>query len=342
MEKLQVKEQGFEPIITGEYILGFCQEQSAFLPQHFTTVWLDRENGVLAIVGKLQVEPETQRVQSIFFSKEKMWDENKIRDWLLLHPHYMAPAGVSASLQTPLKERGKMGENEKSKVDKPKIKELRKIEERIWTRQYISNLPDSAFAVVYKESDLLTRKFPHHQANGNVDVPHLRNANARLPQSEIPNEYKQQAMKHLATHKKKLGIGTFAEEAKLLEQEGDDGTAAVEFEASSEPTMDELIASVEDVVEQFNEAIDALKNRLDALEKAVGGKIETGSNIAEGFLKNPKSVISAEDAIKMIQNVLPSPMVERSWGFGPQRLCQELRGVVMKLSERGKQNEQSK
>ena len=338
MEKLQVKEQKFEPIIAGEYILGFYQDASAFLPQHFTTVWLDRENGVLAIVGKLQAEPETQRVQSIFFSKEKMWDENKIHDWLLLHPHYMAPAGVSASLQTSLKEREKMGENEKPKADKPKIEKPKKIEERIWTRQYINNLPDSAFAVVYKENDQLTRRFPHHQANGNVDLPHLRNANARLPQSEIPNEYKRQAMKHLAIHKKKLGIGNFAEEAKLLEQEGDDGTAAVQFEVSPEPIIDELIASVEDVVEQFNDAIEALTNRLDGLEKAVGGKIKAENNIAESFLKNPKPTIPAEDAIKMIQNVLPSPMVERSWGFGPQRLCQELRGVVIKLRERVKQN----
>jgi hypothetical protein len=106
--------------------------------------------------------------------------------------------------------------------------------------------------------------------------------------------------------------------------------------------MDELIASVESIVEQFNEAIAALANRVDGLEKALGGKMEARGNIAEGFLKNPRPTIPAEDAIKMIENVLPSPMVERSWGFGPQRLCQELRGVVIKLRERGKQNEQPK
>jgi hypothetical protein len=342
MEKLRAKEQAFEPIIAGEYMLGFHQDTSAFLPEHFTTVWLDRENGVLAIVGKLRADPEAQRVQSIFFSKEKMWDENKIRDWLLLHPHYMAPAGASAFPQTPLKEREKMRENERSKADKPKITKPKKIEERIWTRQYVNNLPDSAFAVVYKENDHLTRRFPHHQANGNLDLPHLRNANARLPQSEIPDEYKRQAMKHLATHKKKLGIGTFAEEAKLLEQEGNDVAAAVDFQVSPEPTMDELIADVEDVVEQFDNAIEALTNRLERLEKTVLGKTEAEGNIAEAFLKNPKTMIPTEDAIKMIQNVLPSPMVERSWGFGPQRLCQELRGVVIKLHERVKKNEQPK
>ena len=95
MEKLQAKEQAFEPIIAGEYILGFYQEASAFLPGHFITVWLDRENGILAVMGKPLQQPETQRTQAIFFSKEKMWDQIKIRDWLSLHPNYM----VSASSQ---------------------------------------------------------------------------------------------------------------------------------------------------------------------------------------------------------------------------------------------------
>jgi hypothetical protein len=330
LEKLHVKEQAFQPIIAGEYVLGFYQDASAFLPQHFATMWLDRENGILAIVGKLQTDPDTERVQSIFFAKEKMWDENKIRDWLLLHSQYMTPTGVSALTQIPVTECGKAGESPKIKADKPRIGE------RVWTRQYINDLPDSAFAVVYKQNDLVNRKFPHHQADGSIDVPHLRNANARLPQSQIPEEYKRQAMKHLATHKKKLGIGTFAEEARLLEQEGDDEIAVVQFDVSPDPTIDELIASVENVVEQFDTAINVLTARIDRLEKTFGVKTGAGSGIVEGFLKNMKPTIPAEDAIKMIQNVLPSPMVERSWGFGPQRLCQELRGVILKLREKVK------
>jgi len=158
MEKLLVKEQAFEPIIAGEYVLGFYQDASAFLPEHFTTVWLDKENGILAVMGKLRTEPETQRVQSIFFAKDKMWEENKIRDWLLLHPHYMTKANTS----------------------------------RVTT---------------------------------------------------------------------------------------------------------------------------------------------------EAFLKDSKGTIPVEEAMRLIQNVLPSPMVERSWGLGPQRMCQELRSVIFKLRERVKQNE---
>jgi hypothetical protein len=102
MEKLRAKEGAFEPTVAGEYILGFYQEPSSFLPEHFATVWLDRENGILALMGKARQQPETQRTQAIFFSKEKMWDQIKIRDWLTLHPNYMVPVSnhsvVSESL----------------------------------------------------------------------------------------------------------------------------------------------------------------------------------------------------------------------------------------------------
>jgi hypothetical protein len=317
VEKL-VKEQNFEPIIAGEYILGFSQDASAFLPEHFSTVWLDKENGILAIIGRLRSEPETKRVQSIFFAKEKMWDETKIRDWLLLHPYYMAPANTKIITQV----------------------QNRKIFERVWTRTYIANLPDSAFAVVYEENGKVVRKFPHHTADGAVDLPHLRNANARLPQSEIPQEYKQKAMRHLATHKKRLGIGAYAEEERLLEQEGEDKTASADFEILPEPTMDELIASLEEIIEQFNTNLEALAFRIEKLEKSSAGKANANGNISEAFLKSSKVTIPVEEAVKMIQNVLPSPMVERSWGLGPQRLCQELRGVILNLRGRVKTNAQ--
>jgi hypothetical protein len=116
LEKLLRKKEQTEPIVAGEYVLGFYQDVALFLPQHFRTVWLDKENGILAVFGKLSAEPETERVQSIFFAKEKMWDQTKIQDWLSLHPDYMAPAGDSAVSKAPLIERGNMKK-------KPKIKE---------------------------------------------------------------------------------------------------------------------------------------------------------------------------------------------------------------------------
>jgi len=324
MEKMQAKEQAFEPIIAGEYILGFTQDASAFLPEHFTTVWLDRENGVLAIVGKLRAEPETQRVQSIFFAKEKMWDENKIRDWLLLHPHYMAPAGASAHLQTPLKER----ENMKERI--PLLKPL--ITERVWTTRYVNDLPDSSFALILpggerdeqgKTKPRSLRMFPYKDAQGRVDLPHLRNGNARLSQAKIPEEQREKALRKLVAVKKKLGIGAAAEEMKLYEQVNADEEIPEKIEALPEPTSDEFLASLEDILDQIWEAIENLQQQ-----------IRKGQSVTESLLKKPNQpVIAVDEAISLINSIMPSPMVERSWSLGPQRLCQELRGIILKLRE---------
>jgi len=104
MEKLHAAEQAAEPMVAGEYILGFYQEPSAFMPEHFSTVWLDRENGVLAVMGKPRQQPEAQRTQAIFFSKEKMWDQLKIQDWLSLHPDYITPVSNQFPRQSELSE----------------------------------------------------------------------------------------------------------------------------------------------------------------------------------------------------------------------------------------------
>lgn len=156
LEKLRAKEQVPEPLIAGEYVLGFSQDTAAFMPEHFSTVWLDKENGVLAIVGKLRDQPDVQKVQSIFFAKTKLWDDVKIRDWLASHPQYMSPTS---------------------------------------------------------------------------------------PMNNVPFD-------------------------------------------------------------------------------------------AEKLLKTPRNLIPVDDAVQMIEGVLPSVVVERSWGFGPQRLCQELKGVVLTLRKR--------
>src|SRR5436190_583801 len=63
-----------------------------------------------------------------------------------------------------------------------------------WTTAYINDLPDSAFLYVEdgdKDADGKTtprslRHFPVKDADGKVDIPHLRNALARIPQSNAP------------------------------------------------------------------------------------------------------------------------------------------------------------
>jgi len=61
-----------------------------------------------------------------------------------------------------------------------------------WTTKYVNDLPDSSFAYIMpggkKDAEGKTvpralRKLPYKDANGKVDLPHLRNAIARAPQT---------------------------------------------------------------------------------------------------------------------------------------------------------------
>jgi hypothetical protein len=52
------------------------------------------------------------------------------------------------------------------------------------------------------------------------------------------------------------------------------------------------------------------------------------------LLKNPSKLMPVSEAIKMVKEALPVPMIQRSWGLGPQRLCQDLQRVIQKLENR--------
>lgn len=63
--------------------------------------------------------------------------------------------------------------------------------EREWDTAYVDDLPDSAFAIIMpggtkddegKTTPRSLRKLPYKDKDGNIDIPHLRNALARLPQ----------------------------------------------------------------------------------------------------------------------------------------------------------------
>lgn len=93
----------------------------------------------------------------------------------------------------------------------------------VWTTAYINDLPDSAFLYIEpggtKDSEGKTvprslRHFPVRDANGRLDLPHLRNALSRIPQSDLPAAVKERLT---------------ASARRLLEQAGG-GRAAAELE----------------------------------------------------------------------------------------------------------------
>ncbi|WDL96939.1 hypothetical protein [Alicyclobacillus sp. ALC3] len=76
----------------------------------------------------------------------------------------------------------------------------------VWTTKYIDELPDSAFAYVASGDDKDDRHLPYKDKDGKVDAAHVRNALARLDQTDIPAEAKEEARRKLEAAAKEVGI----------------------------------------------------------------------------------------------------------------------------------------
>jgi len=93
-----------------------------------------------------------------------------------------------------------------------------------WTRKYINDLPNSAFAFIEpdlcpratdpqhdrvacgKSHDLNKRHLPHHDKSGKLDLPHLKNAMARVTHADIKQSWVKKAHDHILSHYKQLGM----------------------------------------------------------------------------------------------------------------------------------------
>lgn len=90
----------------------------------------------------------------------------------------------------------------------------------VWSTAYVNNLPDSSFALIEaggtKDSEGKTtprslRHFPHHDAGGSLDAPHVRNAASRIPQSSLSDAEKARAEAHIQRHMSEMGMGKSAD-----------------------------------------------------------------------------------------------------------------------------------
>jgi hypothetical protein len=177
------------------------------------------------------------------------------------------------------------------------------VQEAEWDTEYINNLPDDAFAYIesggQKDEQGKTvprslRHLPYKNSQGNLDADHVRNALARLDQTEISAEAKAQALKKLCA-------------------------------AAGELKIESAVCSLQGKAERLQAELAETQKTLEEVRK----QLPSG-----GLLKNPPKMIPASEAAKMVESVLPSPMVQRSWSLGPQRMCQELRRVVQQLEQR--------
>jgi hypothetical protein len=133
-----------------------------------------------------------------------------------------------------------------------------------WTAAFVNNLPDSAFLYIAPGGDKdgegktmprSLRHLPYRGADGKVDLPHLRDALSRIPQTDIPAAKKTELTSHAQ---------------KMLENQKGDGGDYLRAEHAQESTMtpEEKAA--------FDKAIaDAEKARQDAADaKAAADKLE--------------------------------------------------------------------
>lgn len=137
----------------------------------FRTIDIDKESGIQAVVGKLQGE-DAMTIQTYIFDK-KRWSPAEASAWVDKHE--------------------KKGEDEVDDGDKAK-----------WKVAYINNLPDSAFLYIApggeRDSENKTkprtlRYFPYKDDTGAIDLPHLRDAIGRIPQSDLSQTLKDKLQK---------------------------------------------------------------------------------------------------------------------------------------------------
>ncbi len=131
----------------------------------------------------------------------------------------------------------------------------------VWTTAYINNLPDSCFLYIEsggsKDSDGKTtprslRHFPVKDDSGAMDMPHLRNALARIPQSNLPADVKKRLTSKAQTVLKRMG-----------------GKPSARLKENTMPELYEILGLGQDADDDaITSAVTALKEKADQAEAA--------------------------------------------------------------------------
>jgi phage I-like protein len=161
--------------------------------------------------------------------------------------------------------------------------DLEKVRAAVWSTAFVNDLPDSSFLHVEgggtKDSSGTPRSlrhFPVKDASGKVDMPHVRNALSRIPQSSLPANVKAQC--------------TSAAQ-KMMSNAGGNPSAQLESEApmNVEETLKALgideSASVPEkvaaVMKQMQDELLVKSARIAELEAAEGESVKLNDRIAE-------------------------------------------------------------
>lgn len=162
-----------------------------------------------------------------------------------------------------------------------------------WSAAEINKLPDSAFLYISpggekdeegKTTPRALRHFPYRSADGDIDLPHLRNAISRIPQSKAPGLDAEKARK---LQEKARGM-LRKEDAEDLEEDDDKpfgGKKAPPFKAEGLQDDD----ADEDEDEDDEKKKKKNKHRGQSTQWAPGAPLKGGKKGTSGGMGNPAS-----------------------------------------------------
>lgn len=144
-------------------------------------------------------------------------------------------------------------------VDEIEVDALETLIEKKWDRVYINSLPDIAFAIVLpggekddegKTKPRSLRKLPHHNETvkdpnekDSVDLPHLRNALARVSQMKgVTDEQRAKAQAHLDKHKAQFDMSDSLERNSPLNDTDNEQLATVTAELTEANARNEEVS----------------------------------------------------------------------------------------------------
>jgi len=207
------------------------------------------------------------------------------------------------------------------------------IQEAEWTVETINDLPDSAFAAIGsggqkddqgKTTPRTLRHLPHHNADGSLDMPHLRNALARLPQTELSAEDRSAAQKHLCAHAKDSEIvSEVCGEKPPSQGESEDlrtlKAKLTETESKLQGAQGKII-ELSGKLQSQEPPADIVQLRKDLVEAQA-----RASDLTKDLAKTKEKFVRFVEAVKGTHPVLG---VQRSWSLGPQKMIAEQLRVI--------------
>ncbi|OGL47665.1 MAG: hypothetical protein A2W05_11225 [Candidatus Schekmanbacteria bacterium RBG_16_38_10] len=179
-----------------------------------------------------------------------------------------------------------------------------------WSSEYVTDLPDEAFAIILdggeKDTEGKTklrslRKLPHHNSNvksgdenDSVDLPHLRNAIARLPQVNMSLEQKKETLSHLQAHAVAANEGHNYNWDNLyaqFEQKIDKGGSKM-----NEEELKALVLQFETKIKEYEEKIQ--KYEADIKGKAAEGEPDKIKVLVNQLSETQTKLLNAMETVK--------------------------------------------